>query len=112
MRGTIRYLSSGFAHYYFGGLRVTEAEFRLRFPAHPKFLEAAPGGHLPGGWPLYSDGAGINPEHAEAAMEADRAKGVPTDYDKEGRAILRDRGHRRAYLKAHNLHDKHGGYGD
>lgn len=46
------------------------------------------------------------------AREVDRKAGVPTDYDAKRRPILRDRAHRRAYMRAHGAHDNDGGYGD
>ena len=38
--------------------------------------------------------------------------GVNTDYTKDGRAIFTSRSHRAAHLKAFNMHDRNGGYGD
>lgn len=64
------------------------------------------------GWPIESQALGIPPEHIERFRQFDRSRGVPTDYTKTGEPILRDRNHRRRYLKAHNCYDRNGGYGD
>lgn len=73
---------------------------------------AAPGGTQPDGWPLTSEAAAVHPKIIPQAMERDKKMGVPTEYTKSGSPIFRDRAHRRQYLKAHNMHDRNGGYGD
>lgn len=64
------------------------------------------------GWPLLSEGAGVQQSQVKEATEHARKLGVPTDFTRDGRAIFRDRNHRKQYLKAHGLHDRNGGYGD
>ena len=73
-----------------------------------------PDGHRPSCWPMTSIAAavGTNPKELAAVREIDRKAGVPTDYDGRGRPILRDRAHRKRYLRAHGMHDQDGGYGD
>lgn len=73
---------------------------------------ATPGGTTTEGWPLASEGAAVHPSVIPKAVEYDKKMGVPTEYTKSGRPIFRDRGHRRAYLRAHRMHDRDGGYGD
>jgi hypothetical protein len=63
-------------------------------------------------WPQYSDAIGVHPDQRQAAYEASVREGVPTRYDREGRAILTSRSHRRKLLKAKGLVDHDGGYGD
>lgn len=64
------------------------------------------------GWPIYSDAAGCHPSQIDEHRAFDTLHGVPTDYDGSGRPILRDRVHRKKYLRAHGLHDRDAGYGD
>ena len=62
--------------------------------------------------PIESDGAGCHPSQVKE-MQAHAAKqGVNTNYTKDGRAIFTSRQHRAAHLKAFNMHDRSGGYGD
>lgn len=64
-------------------------------------------------WPMRSDAVGVHPLDAARAAEADARRGVPTDYcPTTGCAIFRDRAHRKAWLKAHGMIDRDGGYGD
>ncbi len=64
------------------------------------------------GYPYASESLGVLNFQIPEAMEFDRQHGVPTDYDKSGRPIMRDRTHRKNYYKAHNVVDKLGGFGD
>lgn len=75
-----------------------------------------PGGSIPQhkakGWPLHSDAMGVHPDQCQAAYEESVRHGVPTEFDKEGRAIFNDRRHRNAYLQMKGFFDKDGSYGD
>ncbi len=68
----------------------------------------------PGAWPMESDAAGVNPEQIQEAMAADRAAGVPTEYNpRTGAVIWRDANHRKEHCrKVLGLRDRNGGYGD
>lgn len=63
-------------------------------------------------WPLISEAAGVHPSQVEEAREHARKHGVPTDFTSDGRAVFRDRAHRRDYCKLIGVRDNHGGYGD
>jgi hypothetical protein len=58
------------------------------------------------GWPMKSIAAAVSPDQVQDAMEIDRRAGVPTEYTKHGEPIWRNPGHRKRYLKAHNLYDR------
>ena len=73
---------------------------------------ATPGGHAPSGWPMVSRAAAVHPNEIPAAMEHDQKAGVPTSYDRRGRPIFTDRGHRKRYLRSWGMHDQEGTYGD
>lgn len=91
--------------YYIDGKPVTEAEFLAAFPDHEDLGSATiSGGHS--GWPLASDALAVHPKQVAAMRELDKKKGVPTDYTPSGRPVFRDRGHRRAYLKAYGKIDR------
>lgn len=66
----------------------------------------------PSCWPMKSEAAGVHPTQVADAYEEAKRNGVPTDFTKDGRAIFRDRDHRRRYLKSIGLHDRNGGYSD
>lgn len=64
------------------------------------------------GWPIVSQAMAVHPQDVDKVRaECDKA-GVPTDFDPSGAPIMRDRGHRRAYMQAFGLYDYSGGYGD
>ena len=70
------------------------------------------GGTPANGWPILSDAMGVHPRQRQKAYEESVAKGVPTEFAHDGRAILRDRTHRAKFIKALGDHDHDGGYGD
>jgi hypothetical protein len=94
--------------------KVAEGQYMLPEGLAVRDHGAEHGGfkHSPGNWPMYSDAAGVHPSQAKQASEDCAAKGVPTRFDSEGRAIFESRGHRKAFLRAHGMVDKSGGYGD
>lgn len=96
--------------YYIDGREVTKAEFDIAFPDQPLRHDALVGT----AWsrPIVSDALAVHPRQVQEAMASAAAKGVPTEFLPDGRPILRDRAHRKAYLKAYNFHDRNGGYGD
>jgi len=61
---------------------------------------------------LASDALAVHPDQIPEARAYDKAHGVPTEYKADGRPIFTGRGHRKAYCKAHGVHDNDGGYGD
>ena len=62
--------------------------------------------------PVMSEGAGCHPSQINEMKEHAAKHGVNTEYTKDGRAIFTSRAQRAAHLKAFNLHDRNGGYGD
>jgi hypothetical protein len=63
-------------------------------------------------WPMYSDALGVNPDQIDEARAESVRMGVPTDFNKDGQAILESRGHRKKYAEANGMYDRDGGYGD
>lgn len=109
MRGTIRW-AGGRRRFYLDGKEVTEAEFDLAFP--PQKITGPFMGPAASGWPILSEALAVHPSQVAEAQESARARGVPTQFLPDGRAVLRDRDHRRRYLKAYGFFDRNGGYGD
>lgn len=68
--------------------------------------------HEPGNWPLFSDALGCGEHQVEEATRVAAENGVPTDFTKDGRAILRNKDHRKKYAKLYGFFDKDAGYGD
>jgi hypothetical protein len=98
------------SEYYLAGKRVSKKRFERKYPDKP--IGQAPGGHLPGCWPIQSMALGVHPDQIPEARALAASRGVSLDFTPDGKAILKDRGHRRAVLKAHKYHDNDGGYGD
>lgn len=101
---------NGVARYFLGHKEVTEAQYRAEYPAPTE--HGIPGGMPLKGWPIISDALAVHPKQVAEHEALCRSKGVPTQTLKDGRVILRDRAHRKQYLKAFNYHDRNGSYGD
>lgn len=97
--------------YWLDGQQVSKEEFDAAFPDKP-LSGGNFGGHLPACWPLLSDAAGVHPLDIGKFAEDAKSRGVPIDFTADGRAIFRDRGHRKRYMKAYGFRDNGGGYGD
>jgi hypothetical protein len=65
-----------------------------------------------GEWPILSDAVGVHPDQVKEAEAHARKHGVPTDFTPDGRAVLRDKAHRKAYCELIEHYDRNGGYGD
>ncbi len=63
-------------------------------------------------WPMASEALGVMQGQQEEAYDQSVHLGVPTHFDSEGNAELRDRDHRRRLMEATGHFDKDGGYGD
>lgn len=63
-------------------------------------------------YPLFSDAMGVHPAQIPEMRRLARQRGVPTEFTKDGRAVLTSRGHRKDFGEAFGFFDKDGGYGD
>ena len=98
--------------YYLENKQVTEAQYRAVHPL-PASCGGAPGGTPTTGWPILSDALAVHPEQIEEAKKDAAMRGIDVDFvPEDGRAVLRDRDHRRRMLRAYGFHDRDGGYGD
>lgn len=64
------------------------------------------------GYPMESDAMGVFPRQIKAAGEAALKAGVPTQFTKDGAAILTSKQHRRRFARSIGFHDRNAGYGD
>lgn len=96
------------ARFFLDGREVSREEFDAVFPD-----QGLAGGDSLVGWkPLASEALAVHPRQIAEAEESARRKGVPTEFDSQGRPVFTSRSHRRQYLRAYNFHDKDGGYSD
>ena len=109
MRKTVKFRGNDLV-YTIDGAEVTREAYEACTP--DKELGEPLAAQLPGCWPMVSEACAVHTSQIAEATEIARKKGVPTEYDKIGRPILTDRGHRRAYNKAFGLRDNNGGFGD
>lgn len=79
--------------------RVATRFYRIHVPA-------------PGAYPYLSDALGVaHDQVAEAHAESVRL-GVPTEFTDDGRAVIRDRHHRKRLCEELGFFDRDAGYGD
>jgi hypothetical protein len=93
---------------YLNGKRVSLRRLRRRYPkaGQEEFISR-------GGWkPLHSDALAVHPDQIPEAVALAKRRGVPTDFDGEGRPIFTSRHHRRQYSVAHGFYDRDAGYSD
>ena len=64
------------------------------------------------GWPLHSDALACDPGNVLEAQEAASTRGVPTEFDREGRPVFTSREHRKQFCEAFGYIDRNAGYGD
>ena len=110
MRSKVIYRASG-PVYMVDGKEVSKREFEKESKIGG-ILESGVMHTASTGWPMYSDALGVSPSQIKEAREESIRMGVPTDFTKDGRAILRDKGHRRKYAEANGMYDRNAGYGD
>lgn len=63
-------------------------------------------------WPILSDSIGVHPSQVKEAEEHAKKHGVPTEFTPDGRCILRNKQHRKAYAELIGHYDLNGGYSD
>ena len=57
-------------------------------------------------WPIYSESAAVHPSQIAEAIEFNKQRGCPTDFDQHGRPVWRDAGHKRKFLRANKFFEK------
>lgn len=59
-----------------------------------------------------SDALAVHPSQVEEAREQAKKLGVPTEFAKDGRAVITSRYHQKRLVKALGMFNRDGGYGD
>lgn len=62
--------------------------------------------------PKLSEALGVHPTQVQEAMDDARKRGVPTDFTRDGRAVITSRAHQKALCRAYGFTNKDGCYGD
>lgn len=69
--------------------------------------ELNPSRHVRGaGWPVHSDALAVHPGDVTGAREDAKKAGIPTDFDGDGRPVLKDPTHMKRYHKHCGVHHK------
>lgn len=98
-------------HYFLADREVSEESYRAVYPLPPTGTGSFSGCNA-SCWPLVSTALAVHPDQVkEATLDAVR-KGVPTDFQKDGRPRFTDRAHRAAYCRAYGFYDRDAGYSD
>lgn len=96
--------------FYIDDREVTKEEFDAALPSMVD--EGGTGDSFCGFAPLASDALAVHPAQIPEVMERNRRHGLYTEYDGEGRPILKSRDERRRLMRVEGCHDNNGGYGD
>lgn len=59
-------------------------------------------------YPLACEALSVHPTDIGAAIEFDRANGVPTDYREDGTPLMQDSRHYKKYRRLHGFYDRSG----
>jgi len=109
MTGKIKYTALG-TFYFLDDKEVSKEEF---FTALPPKLANGDGPCSLSSTPAHlSDGLAVHPDQVQEAEESAKKRGVPTEFQRDGRPVMRSRAHQKAYLKAYGFHNRDGGFGD
>lgn len=95
--------------YYVNDKEVSKAEFEGSLTVPPLDVgRTAVKHHTAGflGYPIKSTALAVHPDQVQEAQEHSVKMGCPTEFTKDGRAVLRDASHRRDYLKRYGFHDR------
>jgi hypothetical protein len=109
MIGVIRKVKGKDA-YFLDGKQVSKKVFDRKMNASiPKDRRGiAPGGRKKRwrNWPMVSDAMAVHFKQLPLARKLDKARGAPpTEYTKQGQPIWTSEAHKRAFIKAHGVHD-------
>jgi hypothetical protein len=63
-------------------------------------------------WPMKSEALGVQPNQVNEAYKESVSIGIPTEFDKDGKAIFTSPSHYKKYAEAHGYYAKNGGYSD
>ena len=96
--------------YKLNGRSVTREEFLAG--SKPFDISDFKQHHAESTWPMHSEAMAVHPSQRIEAMKAAEAKGVPTEFDSQGRAVFKSAIHRKQYCESYGVYDRSGGYSD
>ncbi len=99
-------------HYFLDHKEVPAEEYWAAYPLTEAEKGSQAGSSLVGWKPIVSDALACHPKQVKEAEALAKARGVPTEFQPDGRPIFTSRSHRREYMKQHGFHDNDGGYND
>ena len=100
--------------YFLDDKEVSKAEFDSSIRIEPLDVGRTKVEHHTAGYqgyPILSDALAVHPDQRQEAYDHSVKSGVPTEFARDGRAIIRDAAHRRQYLKRYGFHDRNSFYG-
>lgn len=96
--------------YKLDGKVVSKREFNRAWAAAarrmPKVKKRKALAPVKRGYPYEGLALACHPSQVQEQMERMKKLGVPTEYRPNGSPVMRDAGHRRAFLKANGAHDR------
>ena len=94
----------GVTTYYLDDAEVTERQYRKRYPLRE---EKGPSSFVTFK-PMHSEALCVHPDQRDEAIADAKAKGVPVDFDQEGRPVFTSSRQFRDYAKIYGF--RHKGY--
>ncbi len=92
--------------YFVDGVEVSKKEFDRVFPDAKPEVGTGIVRKTCNAWPMKSDGVAVHPKDRAAAIADAKRLGVPTYFDRQGRAVFESLGHQRRYLKLKGFFNK------
>lgn len=92
-------------HFFLGNREVSESEYREYYPKKKRKRNNALhyGVRVPDA--MLSESIAVHPDQVREAMADAKKRGVPTEFDDEGRPKFTSRDHQRRYCQAYNFHN-------
>lgn len=105
MTGRIIYKKDGTRQHFLDGVLVSEQEFDAAFP---RVVDEGPsdGTCLASFPPLHSEALAVHPTQIQEATEDAKRKGVPVEFDTEGRPVFTSSRQFREYAKKYGFRHK------
>lgn len=101
--------------YFIDDVEVSKKEYDKNFPSKGKEIlnlgvAATTLMETSKSWPRLSDAMGVNPNQREEAQRKSIEQGVPTEFTKDGRAVIRNNAHQRDLQRALGMVNNNAGY--
>ena len=94
-----------------GEVTAVHGTVKAARPKKRSTLEMGVFGQSAGGWPMYSDAMGVNPDQIASAVAADAKNGITQEYHPEtGQAKYDDQRGMTRHCESQGMADRNGGY--